>query len=122
MKSCLLKVRRELLPFPRESRLHFVCRAKYFLARRFFCFLQRFSLLDKNNTGTSEACKTCHYVFFLFSVLNAKNVIPLDPNGLSDPFVLIELCPHALFPRQTIQQTKIVKNTLNPVFDESFEL
>lgn len=59
---------------------------------------------------------------FFISVLNAKNIIPLDPNGLSDPFVLIELCPHALFPRQTVQQTKIIKNTLNPVFDESFEL
>ena len=42
--------------------------------------------------------------------------------GLSDPFVLIELCPHHVFPRQSVQQTQIVKNSLNPTFDESFEL
>ncbi|ELU07462.1 hypothetical protein CAPTEDRAFT_226475 [Capitella teleta] len=54
-------------------------------------------------------------------VLNARNVIPLDPNGLSDPFVLIELCPSQIFPKQTVQQTQVIKNTLNPTFDESFE-
>ena len=42
--------------------------------------------------------------------------------GLSDPFVLIELCPHHIFPKQTVQQTQVIKNTLNPTFDESFEL
>ena len=56
------------------------------------------------------------------SVLNGRNVIPLDPNGLSDPFVLIELCPRHLFPNQSVQQTLIIKKTLNPTFDESFEL
>ncbi|KAK2162506.1 hypothetical protein LSH36_97g03031 [Paralvinella palmiformis] len=54
-------------------------------------------------------------------VLNARNILPLDPNGLSDPFVLIELCPQSVFPRQTVQQTQIIKKTLNPTFDESFE-
>ena len=42
--------------------------------------------------------------------------------GLSDPFVLIELSPHHVFLRQNVQQTQIVKNSLNPTFDESFEL
>ncbi|CAH1794940.1 unnamed protein product, partial [Owenia fusiformis] len=54
-------------------------------------------------------------------VLNAKNILPLDANGLSDPFVLIELCPAHLHTGQHQQQTKIIKKTLNPTFDESFE-
>ncbi|KAK2182622.1 hypothetical protein NP493_345g04038 [Ridgeia piscesae] len=57
----------------------------------------------------------------LVEVLHARNILALDPNGLSDPFVLIELCPHHVFPRQSVQQTQIVKNSLNPTFDESFE-
>ncbi|KAI0242476.1 BAI1-associated protein 3 [Lamellibrachia satsuma] len=54
-------------------------------------------------------------------LLHARNILALDPNGLSDPFVLIELSPHHVFPRQSVQQTQIVKNSLNPTFDESFE-
>ncbi len=55
-------------------------------------------------------------------VLSAKNVIPLDPNGLSDPFVIIELVPPALFVDCAVVKTRIVYKTLNPVFEETFEL
>ena len=61
-------------------------------------------------------------MYLYVAVLNARSVIPLDPNGLSDPFVLIELCPHHVFANQSVQQTQIIKKTLNPTFDESFEL
>ncbi|XP_041363362.1 BAI1-associated protein 3-like [Gigantopelta aegis] len=54
-------------------------------------------------------------------VLSAKDIIPLDANGLSDPFVLVQLAPDHLFPNVLVQSTKIVKKTLNPVFDEIFE-
>ncbi|XP_071549430.1 BAI1-associated protein 3-like isoform X3 [Panulirus ornatus] len=54
-------------------------------------------------------------------VLQAKNVIPLDPNGLSDPFVVIELLPRRLFPGSAPQQTNVHKKTLQPLFDECFE-
>ncbi|XP_033744420.1 BAI1-associated protein 3-like isoform X1 [Pecten maximus] len=57
----------------------------------------------------------------LVEVLNAKDVIPLDANGLSDPFVLLQLCPEHVFPNVTIQKTNIVKKTLNPIFEETFE-
>ncbi|OWF45641.1 BAI1-associated protein 3-like isoform X2 [Mizuhopecten yessoensis] len=57
----------------------------------------------------------------LVEVLNAKDVIPLDANGLSDPFVLLQLCPEHVFPNVTIQKTNIVKKTLNPTFEETFE-
>uniref|UniRef100_A0A668AUP9 BAI1 associated protein 3 n=1 Tax=Myripristis murdjan TaxID=586833 RepID=A0A668AUP9_9TELE len=31
-------------------------------------------------------------------ILHAADIIALDANGLSDPFVIVELCPHHLFP------------------------
>ena len=61
-------------------------------------------------------------VFFYFAVLSAKDVIPLDANGLSDPYVVVSFGPEHMFANVPTQTTKIVKKTLNPVFDESFEL
>ncbi|CAB4061826.1 BAIAP3 [Lepeophtheirus salmonis] len=58
----------------------------------------------------------CLYV----DILKARDVIPLDTNGLSDPYVIIELLPKHLH-HSMYQQTQIQKATLNPVFDESFE-
>lgn len=55
-------------------------------------------------------------------VINAKDVIPLDPNGFSDPFVIIELLPRRVFEHCAEQQTNVKKKTLNPMFDECFEL
>ncbi|XP_072386969.1 BAI1-associated protein 3 [Diabrotica undecimpunctata] len=54
-------------------------------------------------------------------VLHARDIIPLDPNGYSDPFVIIELLPHRMFPLCSTQQTNVHKKTLNPNFDECFE-
>ncbi|CAG4947849.1 unnamed protein product [Parnassius apollo] len=54
-------------------------------------------------------------------VLSARDVIPLDPNGLSDPFVVLELLPKRLFPKSHEQSTHVQKKTLNPVWDECFE-
>ncbi|KRT81657.1 C2 domain containing protein, partial [Oryctes borbonicus] len=39
----------------------------------------------------------------------------------SDPFVIIELLPHRVFPHCTEQQTNVHKKTLHPIFDECFE-
>ncbi|XP_052791167.1 BAI1-associated protein 3-like isoform X2 [Mya arenaria] len=57
----------------------------------------------------------------LVEVLSAHDVIPLDANGLSDPYVIVSFCPEHMFPSVPSQTTKIVKKTLNPEFDESFE-
>ncbi|XP_052265684.1 BAI1-associated protein 3-like isoform X2 [Dreissena polymorpha] len=57
----------------------------------------------------------------LVEVLHAKDVIPLDANGLSDPYVVVSFCPEHMFQSVPTQTTKIVKKTLNPEFDESFE-
>ncbi|ESO87159.1 hypothetical protein LOTGIDRAFT_91451, partial [Lottia gigantea] len=57
----------------------------------------------------------------LVEVLSAKDVIPLDANGLSDPFVLVQLLPEHVFPNVSVQSTKVIKKTLNPLFEETFE-
>ncbi|CAH8576007.1 unnamed protein product [Schistosoma turkestanicum] len=55
-------------------------------------------------------------------VQRATNLVPLDSNGLSDPFIIVELLPKHIFsetPKSS--RTRIVKNTIDPVFDEHFE-
>jgi len=42
--------------------------------------------------------------------------------GFSDPFVIIELLPRKMFSHCSEQQTNVQKKTLNPLFDECFEL
>lgn len=48
-------------------------------------------------------------------VLHARDIIPLDPNGFSDPFVIIELLPRRVFSHCNEQQTNVhkVSNTLS---------
>ncbi|XP_072098744.1 protein unc-13 homolog D isoform X2 [Mobula birostris] len=54
-------------------------------------------------------------------ILNAVNLIPLDSNGASDPFVELTLQPKHVFPLVEAKTTKCKYNDLNPLFDESFE-
>ncbi|XP_033827680.1 BAI1-associated protein 3 [Periophthalmus magnuspinnatus] len=53
-------------------------------------------------------------------ILHAADILALDANGLSDPFVIVELCPHHLFPIAKSQRTQVKLKTLHPVFDELF--
>lgn len=53
-------------------------------------------------------------------VLNARNLPPLDTNGLCDPYVTLRLLPEDLFGKE-IRKTEIIKNTLYPLFDEQFD-
>ncbi|XP_075759754.1 protein unc-13 homolog D isoform X2 [Pelodiscus sinensis] len=54
-------------------------------------------------------------------VLNAVNLIPLDSNGSSDPFVQLTLEPRHMFPEVVARTTQCQKNELHPLFDEAFE-
>uniref|UniRef100_A0A8C5EGU1 BAI1 associated protein 3 n=1 Tax=Gouania willdenowi TaxID=441366 RepID=A0A8C5EGU1_GOUWI len=47
-------------------------------------------------------------------ILHAADIIALDANGLSDPFVIVELCPHHLFPLAKSQRTQVKLKTLHP--------
>ncbi|KAL2580237.1 hypothetical protein AAZX31_15G116500 [Glycine max] len=46
-------------------------------------------------------------------VIEAKNLPPTDPNGLSDPYVRLQLGKHRF-------RTKVIKKCLNPKWDEEF--
>ena len=63
-----------------------------------------------------------HHDSLTVEVISARDVIPLDPNGLSDPFVIIELLPRRLFSNSKEQETTVKHRSLNPVYDECFEL
>lgn len=79
--------------------------------------------LQKSNYGslTIKAFYNAAAESLCIDVLNARDLIPLDPTGFSDPFVIIELVPKHFFPDCPKQKTKVQKKTLFPLFDESFE-
>ncbi|GCB76238.1 hypothetical protein scyTo_0020451, partial [Scyliorhinus torazame] len=54
-------------------------------------------------------------------ILNAVNLIALDSNGTSDPFVELTLEPKHIFPLVESKTTQRKDNDLNPLFDEVFE-
>ncbi|KAL7646513.1 UNVERIFIED_CONTAM: hypothetical protein RMT77_001764 [Armadillidium vulgare] len=67
--------------------------------------------------GRLELNIRCEGNKLVSQVLKAKNLIPMDPNGLSDPYVKMKLIPssHENFK----MKTKTIKATLNPVWNET---
>lgn len=86
-----------------------------------FCFQDQINTLTAEY-GILTVRAYLNHDSLCVEVINARDVIPLDPNGFSDPFVIIELLPRRVFSHCTEQQTNVKKRTLNPVFEEYFEL
>lgn len=55
-------------------------------------------------------------------VLSACNLIPMDSNGLSDPFVRIHCIPEERFTNVTMPTTNVQYKTLFPLFDGQFSM
>ncbi|CAK9797159.1 BAI1-associated protein 3 [Anthophora quadrimaculata] len=105
-----------------EERLQYHKMDTTFLIDRFY----RQRLQDQLNTVVSEygvltVRAYLNHDSLCVEVINARDVIPLDPNGYSDPFVIIELLPRRVFEHCAEQHTNVKKKTLNPMFDECFE-
>ncbi|KAK7592924.1 hypothetical protein V9T40_007676 [Parthenolecanium corni] len=83
--------------------------------------LREQGLVESTEYGVLSVRAYYHHDSLCVEVLNAKDVIPLDTNGFSDPFVIVELLPKSVFPNCTEQMTNVQKKTLNPFFDECFE-
>ncbi|TPP39590.1 Serine/threonine kinase [Fasciola gigantica] len=81
------------------------------------CLLSLCCINSVINGGHSHVLSAC---FFVPTVFEAKNLVPMDPNGLADPYVKIKLLPCEDNNTKSKLKTKVFKATLNPVWDETF--
>ncbi|XP_045317728.1 BAI1-associated protein 3 isoform X2 [Leopardus geoffroyi] len=103
-----------------ELRLH-QCSTRECIEQYYLDKLKQRSLEQKRFGRLSVRC---HYEAaeqrLVVEVLHAADLPPLDANGLSDPFVIVELGPPHLFPLVRSQRTQVKNRTLHPVYDELF--
>ncbi|XP_061162989.1 protein unc-13 homolog D-like isoform X2 [Saccostrea echinata] len=60
-------------------------------------------------------------VTIFIKVIRASDLPGLDHSGLSDPYVVVSLYPKTMFGHNKPQKTKVVEQTLNPVFNTTFQ-
>ncbi|CAF3367333.1 unnamed protein product [Rotaria socialis] len=88
---------------------------------------ERSSIINQSSSTSDLGKLYCRAYYHLkeetlyVEIISCKNLKPCDSNGLSDPYVEIQLCPKFLYPHIEKQQTSIIKKSLNPSFNEKFE-
>ncbi|XP_012283294.1 protein unc-13 homolog 4B isoform X2 [Orussus abietinus] len=55
-------------------------------------------------------------------ILNARNLRAMDSNGKCDPYVKVRILPEEKFPQTKAIKTHVQKETLFPLFDETFNI
>ncbi|GAB6032649.1 hypothetical protein CHUAL_011527 [Chamberlinius hualienensis] len=87
-------------------------------------FLERLEA-QRNIEISKYGTLTVKVYFYLntlyIEILNARDIIALDQNGFSDPFVIVELAPEFIFGKKFKKQTTVQEKTLHPLFDECFK-
>lgn len=56
----------------------------------------------------------------ILAVKEAANLIPMDTNGFSDPYIAVQMHPDRS--GRTKKKTKTIQKNLNPVFNETITL
>lgn len=72
-------------------------------------------LNDYQSSSPQVAVDPSNYLYSV-KIVRAENIPPLDKNGLSDPYIVLEIDSKVIF------RTRTVYETLNPRWDQAFDI
>jgi len=74
-------------------------------------------VVEGKNYLFCNSIRLCNVIALLFTVIKARNIAALDPNGKSDPYCVVTVDG----PVEQQQKTEIMNATLEPEWNKSFE-